>query len=91
MVGHWLNRNIDANLSYTVTFEKKEVWPKVAENSSYVAVFNNAQSLATHVYAKYNHSIGRGRFHTYQNWLDITGATEITGDARARWLKFFQD
>lgn len=90
MVGFWLNNYENANLSYSVVFEKREVWPKIAENGSYVSLFQNDKSLASHVYNKYTHTIDVGRFHTYQNWLDITNAKEITGEARKRWLKFFQ-
>lgn len=90
LIGYWLHRNDKANLSYNVTFEKKEVWPKVAENGTYVAVFQNGKSFASHVYHKGTYVIDVGRFYTYQEWLNFTNAKEITGDTRTRWLKFFE-
>jgi hypothetical protein len=90
MVGFWLNNYENANLSYSVVFEKREVWPKVAENWVSVAIFDDANSLARKVYVKDENKMTVGKFSTYSQWCARTKVTELHGEVRERWVRFFQ-
>lgn len=73
----------------SVTFEKKEIWPKVLENQDIIVIYDGPNVKARSVYDKKNCIVREAADFLYNDWKHHADR-EFEGTIRERWVRFFQ-